>query len=104
MAQSAHGDHVQGGMDVADQRATFSGFVHAIAWGCGLLAQAIALLVTAFAVGAGWWAGLAAFVVIGLAVGIIFKLGGGYWAFQIAMIVLMAVGGGVIPLIAGLTG
>ncbi|MGE0046588.1 MAG: aa3-type cytochrome c oxidase subunit IV [Hyphomonadaceae bacterium] len=104
MAQGAHEEYVHGEMDIADQRDTFSGFLSATVWGCTLVAQSVALLTLAFALGLGWWAGLGAFIAIAIAAGIIFKMGGFYWALQIAMIVLMAIGGAIIPAIAGLTG
>lgn len=95
MAQSgAHGN-----MDITDQKDTFHGFLMASVWGCGLIAQAVALLTLAFAIGAGWWAGLAAFLVIGVAVGSAFKLSGVYWAVQIVLLVLLGLGGLIIPAI-----
>lgn len=95
MAQSgAHGN-----MDISDQKATFHGFLMASVWGCGLTAQLVGLLTLAFAIGAGWWAGFVALVLIGVAVGMSFKLSGVYWAFQVALWVLLAIGGLVIPLL-----
>jgi hypothetical protein len=93
MAQSgAHGN-----MDISDQKATFHGFLMATVWGCGLAAQIIGLLTLAFAIGAGWWAGFVVFVVIGVALGMSFKLSGVYWAVQVALWVLLALGGLIIP-------
>jgi len=93
MAQSgAHGN-----MDIQDQKATFHGFLMASVWGCGLTAQLVGLLTLAFAIGAGWWAGFAALVLIGVAVGMSFKLSGVYWAAQVALWVLLALGGLIIP-------
>lgn len=95
MAQSgAHGN-----MDITDQKDTFHGFLMASVWGCGLIAQSVALLTLAFAIGAGWWAGLAAFLVIGVAVGMTFKLSGVYWAVQIVLLVLLGLGGLIVPAI-----
>ena len=97
MAQSsAHGN-----MDIQDQKATFHGFLMATVWTSGLVIQAVALLTLAFAIGAGWWAGLAAFVVIGVALGLAFRLSGVYWAIQVALWVLLGIGGLAISALAG---
>ena len=93
-----------GGMDIQDQRATFSGFLTATVWTCGLIAQTVALLTLAFAIGAGWWAGLAAYVAIGVVIGLAFKLQGAWWAVLVASTGLMVVGGAIVPAIAGLMG
>jgi hypothetical protein len=94
MAQSgAHGN-----MDIQDQKSTFHGFLMATVWTCGHIAQAVALLTLAFAIGAGWWAGYAAFVVIGIAVGLIFRLSGVYWAIQVALWILLLIGGLIVPM------
>lgn len=91
----------QGNMDIQDQKSTFHAFLMATVWTCGLIAQSVALLTLGFAIGAGWWAGFAAFVVIGVAIGMAFRLSGVYWATQIALWVLLTIGGLVIPLLAG---
>ncbi len=54
MAQ-AHGGHdaSHGGMDIGDQSATFSGFLATSLWGSTLIAQSVALLTLAFAIGSG---------------------------------------------------
>jgi hypothetical protein len=100
MAQSS----ARGGMDIQDQRETFGGFLSATIWTCTLIAQSVALATLAFAIGSGWWAGLGAFVAIGIAAGLIFRLPAIYWAIQIALWVLLAIGGGVVPALAGLMG
>jgi hypothetical protein len=94
----------RGEMDIHDQRDTFHGFLIASIWGCGLIAQSVALLTLAFAIGAGWWPGLFASVAIGVAVGLFFRMSGVYWAVQIALLVILGVGGLVVPALAGLMG
>jgi hypothetical protein len=97
MAQSgAHGN-----MDIQDQKSTFHGFLMATVWSCTLIAQAVALLTLAFAIGAGWWAGFVVFALIGIVAGFTFRLSGVYWAVQVALWVLMVLGGLVIPLLVG---
>jgi len=91
-------------MDIQDQKETFGGFLSATVWTCGLIAQIVALTTLAFAIGAGWWAGFAAFVAIGVAIGLAFRLGAGYWATQVVLIVLLGLGGMIIPAVSGLMG
>ncbi len=100
MAQaSAHGN-----MEIGDQKGTFHGFLVATVWMCGHIAQLVALLTLAFAIGAGWWAGFAVYVVIGIVVGLVFRLSGVYWAAQVAQWVLLGLGGMIVPALAGLMG
>lgn len=97
MAQTgAHGN-----TDIADQKSTFGAFMSATVWTCGLIAQIVGLLTLAFAIGAGWWPGFVVFVLVGVAVGAAFKLPGAYWAAQVALWVLLALGGLIIPALAG---
>lgn len=98
MAQSG----AQAGMDIQDQRSTFHGFLSATVWTCTLIAQAVALLTLSFAIGQGWWSGLGVFVVIGVVIGLLFRMSGAYWAAQIAMWVLLGLGGMIVPAIAGM--
>lgn len=92
----------RGGMDIKDQRETFHGFLSATVWTCTLIAQGVALATLAFAIGDGWWAGLGAFVALGVGVGLLFRMSGAYWAVQIALWVILALGGAIIPALAGL--
>jgi type IV secretory pathway VirB6-like protein len=91
-------------MDIQDQRETFHGFLMASLWTGGLLAQTVALLTLAFAIGTGWWAGLVAFVLIGVGVGLGFKMSGVYWAAQIALWVMLGLGGMIVPALSGMMG
>ena len=100
MAEStAHGD-----MDIQDQRETFHGFLTATVWTCALIAQTVALLTLAFAIGAGWWPGLIVLVLIGVVTGLVFKMSGAWWATQVVLWVLLGLGGMIIPAIAGMMG
>lgn len=101
MAQSgAHDD----GMNIDDQRETFSGFMTATVWVSAHIAQAVALLTLAFAIGAGWWAGVAVYIFIGIAAGVLFKMQGAWWAAQIAQWVLLILGGLIVPALSGMMG
>jgi hypothetical protein len=62
------------------------------------------LLTLAFAIGAGWWAGFVALVIIGVAIGLVFRLSGVYWAVQIALWVLLVLGGLIVPALSGVMG
>lgn len=100
MAQSgAHGQ-----MEIQDQKDTFHGFLAASLWSGGLIAQLVALLTLSFAIGAGWWAGLAAYVAIGVVIGVVFRMSGVYWAAQIVQWVLLGLGGMIVPALAGMMG
>ncbi len=100
MAQTgAHGH-----METRDQRETFHGFLSATVWTCGLIAQSVALLTLAFAIGDGWWAGLLAFVAIGAAIGFLFRMSGAYWAVQVALWVALGIGAMVSSALASMMG
>lgn len=100
MAQAS----ARGNMEIQDQKETFHGFLLATIWMCGLIAQWVALLTLGFAIGAGFWAGFASYVVIGVAAGMMFRLSGVYWAVQIASWVLLVLGGLIVPALAGMAG
>lgn len=90
-------------MNIQDQRDTFHGFLVTSLWASALIVQGLALATLAFAIGAGWWSGLLAFVVIGIAVGLLFRMTGAFWAVQIALWVLLAIGGAIVGGVSGMT-
>lgn len=99
MAQtSAH----RGGMDIHDQKQTFHGFLVASLWLGAQIIMGVALATLAFAIGAGWWAGLGAFVLIGVLVGLLFKMSGAWWATLIAETLILGLGGVIVPAITGM--
>lgn len=100
MAQSGAREQV----DIQDQKDTFHGFLTASLWSGGHIVQLVALLTLAFAIGAGWWAGVAAYIAIGLVLGLVFRMSGVYWAAQIVQWVLLALGGMIVPALAGMMG
>jgi hypothetical protein len=101
MAQTGAHDE---GMNIDDQRETFSGFITGTVWVSAHIAQMVALLTLAFAIGAGWWAGVAAYIAIGIGAGLFFKMSGAWWAAQIAQWVLLILGGLIIPALSGMMG
>jgi hypothetical protein len=94
----------QGSMNIQDQRETFHGFLVSSVWIGSHIAQYVALATLAFAIGAGWWMGWLAFVVMGVACGLGFKMSGGYWATQVAQWVLLGIGGLIVPVFAHMVG
>ncbi len=97
---ATHGpDH--GEMDLAAHRAMFSGFLKATEWACVFLAMVLALVVLAFAVGLGWWTGLIAWAVVGVAAGFFLNMGGVWWAVLALSTVLLAVGGAITMALIG---
>lgn len=104
MAQSGANGHTPGDMDIQEQKSTFGSFMSATVWFCIFLAQGLALAVLAFAIGAGWWSGWLAFVAIGVVAGLFFRMSGIFWAVEVLFWVLLAIGGMIVPLIAGAAG
>lgn len=95
MGQAAHSDH-GGGMDIADQKATFSGFMAVTVWGSALIVMTVAALVVAFALGAGWFTGVAVYAVLGVLAGAILRLGAAWWASLAVAVVVFLIGGGIV--------
>ena len=93
---------VQEEAELEAHRETFHGFLTASLWVTAAIAQYIALFTLALAIGDGWFAGLLAFVAIGVAVGFAFRMSGAYWAAQIAQWVLLGLGGVIVPALAGM--
>ena len=102
MAQT--GAHHHGDMDIKDQKETFHGFLTASLWGGGQIIMFLALFTLAFAIGAGWFPGLAAFVLIGVGLGLGFKMSSVWWATLVAEVVLLGLGGLIIPALSGMMG
>jgi hypothetical protein len=97
MSDSAQaGGH--GSMNVGEHEETFHHFLRFAEWGVVHIAQVVALLTVAFAMGAGWFAGLAAFFVIGAAAGIGLKLGGAWWMTLIGLTVALGLGGLIVTI------
>ena len=86
--------------ELAAHEETYHGFLTATVWVCTHIAQAVMLLTLAFAIGAGWFPGLLAYVAIGVGVGLAFRMSGAFWAAQIAEWLLLGLGGLIVPLIA----
>jgi hypothetical protein len=95
MAAAPTGSDTDQLMDMPAHRAMFSGFIKATEWSCVSLAMLLGLIVPAFAMGMGWWTGLGAWFLIGLAAGFLMKLGGGWWLWLGLSTVLLLIGGAI---------
>ena len=104
MAGAAHDDHHRGEMNIAEQRSMFDGFMHVTVWSCALVAMYVAMFTLAFAIGAGWLAGLAALTAIGVAAGVVFKMNSTWWALLVIQVVLLGLGGAIVPWAMSLAG
>lgn len=97
MAHAAHEIGASNGsMDVTEQTRTFHGFLAVATWVMIYVAMLVAGLVTAFAIGAGWFPGLLAYALVGAAAGAFLRLGMAFWISLGVSTVLLAVGGAVI--------
>ena len=99
MSTDAHAAADHGHMDVHEQKDTFGHFVTFALWCTLHIVMAVALLTVAFAVGAGWLAGVAAFFVIGAGAGAALRLNGAWWAAIIVQTILLAIGGVIVSLV-----
>jgi len=99
MGDVAHHEASHGQMDIAQHRATFSGFIKATEWGSALIIASVALLTVALAMGLGWFAGLLAFAAVGIVAGVLLRLGAAWWALVAVSLVVLGIGGGVVALV-----
>ncbi|MDX2234974.1 MAG: aa3-type cytochrome c oxidase subunit IV [Hyphomonadaceae bacterium] len=88
-------------MDMPAHRGMFAGFIKAVEWSCAFIAMLLALTVFSFAMGLGWWTGLIAWVVVGVAAGALLGLGAVWWALLGVSTVLLAAGGAVTMALIG---
>ncbi len=78
---------------------TYRGFLGVVAWGCLLIAIAVTLLVVAFAMGFGWFAGLGAGLAVGVAAGLFMGMKARYWVVLGGLAVLLGLGGAIVSLV-----
>ena len=96
MANEGRDDHMASGMDITDQRQTFSGFMAVTVWSSLLIVMAVAGLTVAFAIGAGWLAGVGVYAVIGILGGLVLRMKSVWWGILIVSTIALAIGGGVV--------
>jgi len=108
MGQAAHsygeGDQSRGAMNIEDQKGTFSGFMAVTLWSSALIAMSVAGLVVAFAMGAGWFTGVAVYAVLGAAIGALMRMDGVWWASLIGTVIVFLVGGAIVTGLGALMG
>lgn len=83
----------RGDMDIHGQKSTFSHFLGVSLWGTLLIIMGVALATIAFAMNMGWFAGLAAYVVIGVVAGLALGMKSGWWMTLIGTTILLGLGG-----------
>jgi hypothetical protein len=93
MAEAAHAGAPRGGMDIQDQKYTFHHFVVFCLWGTLQVIMIVALLTVAFAMGLGWFAGVAAYAAIGVAAGLFMRMSNSWWVLVIGTVVVLGAGG-----------
>jgi hypothetical protein len=91
----------RGKMDITDQRQTFSGFMTVTVWGSALTAMSVAMFTVAFAINAGWFAGVAVFLVLGVGIGLAMRMSAAWWAFVIGSTIALLIGGGIVAAVNG---
>ena len=99
MSDHAHASGEHGHMEITEQKGTFSAFLQFALWGTLLIVMTVALLTVSFAMGYGWFAGLAAFFVIGAAAGLGVNMGGAWWAALIIITLVLGGGGAIVSLL-----
>jgi hypothetical protein len=94
MADATNDDnHVRGEMDISAQRREFSVFLKMTEWGTVLLVMLLGMIVMAFAIGAGWMAGVAVWAALGVLFWAAMKMGPAWMATVIVSTVLFGLGG-----------
>jgi hypothetical protein len=101
MAQSGHSSSTHSsaptsGMDISDQRGTFSAFMSITVWSCLLIAASVAGLVVAFAMNFGWFPGVMTFAIVGGVGGLLMRMGGAWWATLVVSLIALSLGGAVV--------
>ena len=76
--------------------ASLDGVLHLLMQGAQIFAAAF----VAFAMSAGWWSGVAVFMGIGCAIGLVFRQREFYWTLQMSEWLLLIIGGLIIGLVA----
>lgn len=97
-----HGEYHPGDMDVREHKATFDSFMSVTVWSTALIVMGVAALTAAFAMGAGWFAGVAVWAALGVATGVVMKMSARWWGALIGTTVTFVIGGALAGLIAAL--
>lgn len=92
--------YVPGEMNIADQKATYSGFLGASLWGSALVALIVLFLTLVFAAGQPWLACLFGVAALGIIVGLGMNMGGAWFATVVGLTMIGLISGGIATLVS----
>jgi hypothetical protein len=95
-------DYVQGSMEIAEQKATYSGFMVATQWGAALTALIVLFLSLVFAANLPWVACLFGVAALGIVAGLVMRMGGAWYGAVVALTIVGLLSGGIAALVANL--
>lgn len=91
-------DYVRGEMNIADQKATFDGFMVVTVWGSLLTAVCVLYLTLVFAVGMDWMGSLLGVTVFGVIAGIALGMRTSWYMTVAGLFILTLITGGIVNL------
>ncbi len=91
-------DYVRGEMNIADQKATFGGFISVTVWGSLLTIVSVLYLTLVFAVGIDWLVGLVATAIVGGVLGLALGMKTSWYVTLGGLFVFGLVCGGIVQL------
>ncbi|MEP1231052.1 MAG: aa3-type cytochrome c oxidase subunit IV [Litorimonas sp.] len=97
---SGHSNHTRGKMPVQAQSGTFAGFMNLTVYGACALVVILLMPILIFAVNVAWFPALIASFVMGVVLGLIFKLKGGWYVSLVMLSILAIIMSVFIPLLA----
>lgn len=83
-------DYTHGGMEIAEQKAMFSGFLRLVVWSCALVGVSLVFLTLHFAVGVGWFTSLGVAFVLGILIGLGLGMKSAWYGSLVGLTVLTA--------------
>lgn len=98
---SGNSNYNRGSMPVKSQSGTFSGFMNLTVYGSCLLAVILLMPILVFAVNVAWPAALIASLVLGIVLGMVFKLKGSWYLSLAALCIIAVIASVLISIIAG---
>jgi hypothetical protein len=96
-------DYLQGSMEIAEQKATFSGFLVATQWGAALTALVVLFLSLVFGANLPWVACLFGVAALGIVMGLVMRMGGAWFGTVVGLTILGLIAGGISSLVAALS-
>ncbi len=101
---SANSDYIQGSMPVEAQSRTFSGFMNLTVYGSCLIVFLLLYPTLVFSTALTWLPSLVIAAVVGILLGVVFKLKGAWFATIIGLSILLAVAAPVLIWLRSLAG